>query len=169
MTAATIAHETSTRLRLRMPTEADLEALHDALESLPGVTALRLAPAARSVVVTFDGRAATRREVLACAERHSVAVPAQDRRRPATASGLPLEGPVREDVGPHGAAGVSPRRPGLDEERQLLGTRFGEGLRVVVVNEGQDLRRGLGGRRRCCSLARERWAPGTKNECESEQ
>jgi Cu2+-exporting ATPase len=74
-----------------MSAEADLEALRDALESLPGVTALRLAPAARSVIVAYDGRAATRRAVLACAEQHSVAVPAEDRRRPATASGLPLE------------------------------------------------------------------------------
>jgi len=91
MSTATIAHETTNRLRLRLPAEADLAALHDALEALPGVTALRVARAACSVVVTYDGRAATRREVLARARRHSVALAAQDRRRPVGASGLPLE------------------------------------------------------------------------------
>lgn len=88
---ATIAHETSTRLRLRLPADADLAALREALEALTGVTALRLAPSARSVVVSHDGRAATRREVLACVERHSVAVPPQERRRAGGEPALPLE------------------------------------------------------------------------------
>ncbi len=87
---AFIAHETPTRLRLRLPAGADLPALRGVLEALPGVTALRLAPAARSIVVAYDGRAATRREVLAHAGRH-VAVAAAPRSAVGTATGLPLE------------------------------------------------------------------------------
>jgi len=91
MNTATVAHETSTRLRLKLPAGADLSALHDVLEALPGVMALRAAPAARSMVVKYDGRAATRREVLAHAERHATTAPAQDRAPGGPASGLPLE------------------------------------------------------------------------------
>ena len=91
MNTAVIAHETSTRLRLRLPADADLAALRGAIAALPGVTALRLAPTARSVIVAYDGRPATRREVLVCAERHSAAVPPQERRRAAGESALPLE------------------------------------------------------------------------------
>ena len=90
MNTATIVHETSTRLRLRLPARADLSALHDVLKGLQGVTALRAAPAARSIVVSYDGRAATRREVLAHAELRAVAASAQDR-APAPAGGLPIE------------------------------------------------------------------------------
>lgn len=91
MSTAAIAHETSTRLRLRLPGGTDLAALRSALEALPGVTSLRLAPAARSVIVAYDGRAATRREVLACSRRQLATAPAQDRPRAAAASALPLE------------------------------------------------------------------------------
>lgn len=91
MNAATIAHETSTRLRLRLPAGADLSGLQGVLEGLPGVTALRAAPTARSMVVTYDGRAATRREVLAHAARHATAPPTQGRAPASAARGLPLE------------------------------------------------------------------------------
>jgi Cu2+-exporting ATPase len=91
MSAATIAHETSTRLRLRLPAGADLSALHEVLAGLPGVTALRPAPAARSIVVAYDGRAATRRQLLAHAERHAVAAPPHEQAPAGKAGGLPLE------------------------------------------------------------------------------
>jgi Cu2+-exporting ATPase len=91
MSMATIAHETSTRLRLRLPAGADLALLREALEAVRGVTALRLAPSARSVVVAYDGRAATRRQVLDCVERHSAPVPPQERRRAGGEPALPLE------------------------------------------------------------------------------
>jgi Cu2+-exporting ATPase len=91
MSMATIAHETSTRLRLRLPADADLAALGEALAALPGVTALRLASAARSVVVVHDGRATTRRRVLACVEKHAVAVSPRERRRAGGEAALPLE------------------------------------------------------------------------------
>ncbi len=87
---AILAHETSTRLRLKLPASADLEAMHDALAALPGVSSLRLAPAARSVVVGYDGRPATRREVLAQAERLAT-VPSAQRAPSAAPSGLSLE------------------------------------------------------------------------------
>jgi Cu2+-exporting ATPase len=87
--ATLIAHETATRLRLRLPADADLDALHDALLALPGVTSLRRAGAARSLVIVYDGRAGTRREVLAHAERMASA-PAQPRRPQPSSAGLPL-------------------------------------------------------------------------------
>src|SRR3954452_16679944 len=40
-------------------------------------------------------------------------------REPDKLSGVPLEGFVREDKGPHGAAGVSPGRPRFDEDRKV--------------------------------------------------
>jgi Cu2+-exporting ATPase len=89
--AATIAHETPTRLRLKLPAGADLSALLDVLGALPGVMALRAAPAARSMVVSYDGRAATRREVLAHAQRYSTVELAQERAPAGPARGLPLE------------------------------------------------------------------------------
>ena len=88
--SALIAHETATRLRLRLPATADLDALHDALLALPGVVSLRRAEAARSIVVVHDGRLATRREVLAQAERIAAA-PAQEGRPRASGAGLSLE------------------------------------------------------------------------------
>ena len=88
--ATLIAHETATRLRLRLPADADLDALHDALLALPGVTSLRRVGAARSLVIAYDGRAGTRREVLAHAERIASA-PAQPRRPQPSSAGLPLE------------------------------------------------------------------------------
>jgi cation-transporting P-type ATPase C len=90
VTAAMLVHETSTRLRLRLPANADLDALHDVLLASPGVLSLRLAPAARSIVVGYDGRAATRREVLAQAERIAAAPP-QERPTRASGAGLSLE------------------------------------------------------------------------------
>jgi Cu2+-exporting ATPase len=90
MIEATIAHETATRLRLRLPGGTDLEALRGALQALPGVLSLRLAPAATSIVIGYDGRPGTRREILARTKRLPVsAVPG---RRPTGApTGLPLE------------------------------------------------------------------------------
>lgn len=85
-----LAHETATRLRLRLPEGADLEALHDALLALPGIVSMRRADAARSLIVGYDGRAETRREVLAHAQRIAAA-PAQPRRRQPSSAGLSLE------------------------------------------------------------------------------
>jgi len=90
MTAATIAHETSTRLRLKLPDGVDQEALRQALAALPGVMTLRFAPSARSVVVGYDGRPAVRQEILARAARFSAAAAAK--RGPVRApTGIPLE------------------------------------------------------------------------------
>jgi cation transport ATPase len=91
MNAGPIAHETATRLRLRLPPATDLASLHDALTALPGVRALRMAPAARSIVVGYDGRASTRRAVLGCVAERSVAGQAQERAPAPAPSGLSLE------------------------------------------------------------------------------
>src|SRR5262249_30338325 len=53
-------------------------------------------------------------------------------------SGVPREGLVREDVGPHRAARVSPGRPGLDEDRKLFRARLRQGARIVVLDERDD-------------------------------
>ena len=91
MNTPSLAHETTTRLRLKLPAGADLAALREALQVLPGVSKLRLAPAARSVIVNYDGRSATRREVLALAGRHAAATAATGRRSTGEPSGLSLE------------------------------------------------------------------------------
>jgi len=85
-----VAHETSTRLRLRLPEGASLEALHDALLALPGVVSMRRAEAARSLIVAYDGRAATRRDVLAQAQRVAAEPAAPSPPQPSSA-GLSLE------------------------------------------------------------------------------
>ena len=73
-------------------------------------------------------------------------------REPDKLSGVPLEGFVREDIGPHRAAGVSPRCPRFDEDRKVR--RFGAGDRfgVVVLDPRQDffrLSRGRNEQERC--------------------
>lgn len=89
-----LLHETATRLRLRLATRDGLRRTRAALELLPGVLALRSADAARSLTVHYDGRAATRRAILAATARrtdeaHTDAARPR-RRRPA----LPLEAPL---------------------------------------------------------------------------
>jgi hypothetical protein len=59
-----IAHETSTRLRLRVPPRTDLAAARVSLELLPGVADARASARTRSLVVRYDGRQLTRQSVI---------------------------------------------------------------------------------------------------------
>lgn len=65
MPAATVLHETTTRLRVRLSQRADLAQARVALELLAGVRSVRIAPAARSVTLVYDGRESTRHAILA--------------------------------------------------------------------------------------------------------
>jgi hypothetical protein len=62
--AAIILHETTTRIRFAIGGDVDLAYLRVALEFLNGVRAVRPAPAAKSLAVTYDGRSATRAAIV---------------------------------------------------------------------------------------------------------
>ena len=62
--AATIVHETTTRIRFRVPARIALDQVRVELELLNGVRHVRPAPAARSLSVVYDGREATRNAVV---------------------------------------------------------------------------------------------------------
>lgn len=64
MRSDTLLHETATRLRLRLPADADLAQGRVALELVSGVRSVRTSPAARSITVHYDGRAVTRHAIL---------------------------------------------------------------------------------------------------------
>src|SRR6202035_1529560 len=56
-------------------------------------------------------------------------------------SGVPLERFVREHERAHRATRVSPRRPCVDEDWNVLPLRLREGLGVIVIDERQNLLR----------------------------
>jgi cation transport ATPase len=60
MATAAIVHETAGRIRFRLAAADDPTQARVALETSPGVRAVRWAAAARSLTVTYDGRTATR-------------------------------------------------------------------------------------------------------------
>lgn len=64
MRGAAVAHETSTRIRLRLAPGVDMAQARAALELLRGVRSVRTSTPARSVSLTYDGRAVTRRAIL---------------------------------------------------------------------------------------------------------
>jgi Zn2+/Cd2+-exporting ATPase len=90
---ARILHESGGRLRLRLPPATDGTALQGFLRALAGVRSVRLARAARSLTVTHDGRAATRRAILARLDKSHRGLEADvlPSRRGET---LPLEAPL---------------------------------------------------------------------------
>lgn len=133
--SATLLHETPTRLRLRLPTLAQLRRARVALDFLPGVRALRSAEAARSLTVQYDGRSATRRAILAAASQPAPATaPARrihrhvpddrPRRRPPA---LPLGAPLA-------AAALTPLLPPA--------ARPAAALALVAAKAWADLRSG---------------------------
>lgn len=113
MGAGPLLHETASRLRLRLPSAGDAAALRVALEMIDGVRAVRVALAARSLTVHYDGRAATRAAILA---RHGQPAPALadddlPRRHGET---LPLEAPLL-------AAALTPALPTVARPAVALG------------------------------------------------
>lgn len=91
MSRAIVAHETATRLRLRLPADTDWAGLRQSVAAVAGVTDLRSAPAARSLIVEYDGRAATRRAVIDRAGRRHRGTTGSEPTGHAPAPGLPLE------------------------------------------------------------------------------
>ncbi|MCZ7564278.1 MAG: hypothetical protein M5U08_11285 [Burkholderiales bacterium] len=124
MSAAPIAHETATRLRLRLPAATDLDAVREALSALPGITSLRIAQAARSIIVGYDGRARTRRAVLRCVDRQRASAPAQDRAPTVAPRGVSLEGAVL-------AAALVPVLPGPLRPAAAVGLVGARALEVL--------------------------------------
>lgn len=64
MSDTPILHETRGRLRLRVCARIDPADAQACFERLPGVRSVRIAPAARSVTLAFDGRQDTRHAIL---------------------------------------------------------------------------------------------------------
>jgi cation transport ATPase len=59
-----VVHETRTRLRMKLPSRAAVSGARVPLELMAGVANARASERARSLVVTYDGRASTRRALL---------------------------------------------------------------------------------------------------------
>ena len=87
-----IVAETRSRLRLRLPADSLLRAAQAAIQLIGGVREVRAAPAARSLVVYYDGRALTRQAIVqAAAQPQAAARPSAPRRAPAL---LPVAWPM---------------------------------------------------------------------------
>src|SRR5690242_20396500 len=89
-----VLHETTGRLRLRLPPGIDEAAARVALELLAGVGTVRVSLPTRSLVVHYDGRAATRRALLDLLGTLPPRSPAADEPPRRDGSSLPLPAPA---------------------------------------------------------------------------
>jgi cation transport ATPase len=88
-----VVHETTQRMRLRLASGVDLADARVSFEQVPGVTSVRVAPAARSITVHHNGRRATRHAIL---ERLATLKPSMPRKDLPKRAGetIPIEAPL---------------------------------------------------------------------------
>jgi manganese/zinc-transporting P-type ATPase C len=132
--ATTLVHEAGPRIRLRIASDVDAIDLRLRVQQLPGVESVRLNAAARSLVVSHDGRQATREALLQeSARRPATIAVAPARRRPARL-------PVSASVAGAALAAALPQ-PGrsvvalaLVAGKSALGLRAGSEPTAVVLD-----------------------------------